>query len=224
VTPDPTLQLSRDNRSGPLYRVHTDRPTVLSIGYSTHREEYLLSGGKTLATLKIFLTQARQVVSSDPLGAKHYVDRALALLSHTPASAKSPDTDTVQSGGLAAWQTRRAQSMIEAQLGERLLIAELASAVRLSPSHFARAFKRSVGCSPHHYMLKRRIERAKEQMRTSDTPLAQIAVECGFSDQSHFTRCFKRCEGETPTAWHRRVASRTPRSYAPAMVREAVPA
>src|SRR5579859_5657399 len=96
VTPDPTLQLSRDNRSGPLYRVHTDRPTVLSIGYSTHREEYLLSGGKTLATLKIFLTQARQVVSSDPLGAKHYVDRALALLSHTPASAKSPDTDTVQ--------------------------------------------------------------------------------------------------------------------------------
>ena len=184
----------------------------------------MLSGGKTLATLKIFLTQARQVVSSDPLCAKHYVDRALALLSHTTASPKAPDAETIQAGGLAAWQTRRAQSMIEAQLGERLLIAELATAVRLSPSHFARAFKRSVGCSPHHYMLTRRIERAKEQMRTSDTPLAQIAVECGFSDQSHFTRCFKRCEGETPTAWHRRVASREPRSYAPTMIQEAVPA
>lgn len=224
MTSDPTSQLVLDSRDGPLNRAYADRAAVFSVSYSPHAEEHVLSGGKTLATLKIFLTQARQVVTSDPLGAKHYVDRALALLSHTPANPNAPDPDTIRAGGLAAWQTRRVQSMIEAQLGERLLIAELATAVRLSPSHFARAFKRSVGCSPHHYMLKRRIERAKEHMRTSDTPLAQIAVECGFSDQSHFTRCFKRCEGETPTAWHRRVASRTPRSHVPVLVREAVPA
>ena len=221
---DPTLQLVLDSRADPLGRVYADRPAVLSVSYHPHGEEQLLCGGKTLSTLKIFLTQARQAVSSDPLGARHYVDRALALLSDATANPKALQTDTVQAGGLAAWQTRRAQSMIEAQLGERLLIAELATAVRLSPSHFARAFKRSVGCSPHHYMLKRRIARAKEQMRTTDTPLAQIAVECGFSDQSHFTRCFKRCEGETPTAWHRRAASRPTRSYAPVLIREAVPA
>ncbi len=224
MTSDPTSRLVLDSRGDTLCRAYADCPAVLSVSYSPHGEEHVLSGGRTLATLKIFLTQARQVVTSDPLGAKRYVDRALALLSHDPASAKAPEADTILAGGLAAWQTRRARSMIEAQLGERLLIAELATAVRLSPSHFARAFKRSVGCSPHHYMLTRRIECAKERMRTTDTPLAQIAVECGFSDQSHFTRCFKRCEGETPTAWHRRVASRTPRGHVPVRVREAVPA
>ena len=100
------------------------------------------------------------------------------------------------------------------RLSGRLLVSDLASAVRLSPSHFARAFKRTTGCSPHHYLLRRRIECAKERMRTTGEPLAQIALAYGFSDQAHFTRCFKRHEGETPTAWYRRVTSGSVRSRA----------
>jgi AraC-like DNA-binding protein len=163
--------------------------------------------------LKVVLTQAQQSVSSDPLGAKHFVDRALELLS-AMAGRPIADDSAYDSGGLASWQTRRAKSMIEAQLSGRLLVSDLASAVRLSPSHFARAFKRTMGCSPHHYLLRRRIERAKDRMRNSDEPLAQIALTYGFSDQAHFTRCFKRHEGETPTAWYRRVTSESVRSRA----------
>ena len=105
----------------------------------------------------------------------------------------------------------------ETQLSQRLLVSDLASAVRLSPSHFARAFKQTIGCSPHNYLLRRRIERAKDRMRTTDEPLAQIALTYGFSDQAHFTRCFKRHEGETPTAWYRRVTSESPRNRTPAL-------
>ncbi len=187
-------------------RGHVDRSALFSLSYTPQHEELAHPGAKTLATLKIFLAQARQAVSVDPLGAKQYVERALALLSNDGPRTSTESPSDLAVGGLASWQIARIKSMIEEQLGERLLIGELATAVRLSPSHFARSFKRSVGCSPHHYMLKRRIERAKEQMRSSGVPLAQIALACGFSDQSHFTRCFKRCEGETPTAWHRRAA------------------
>ncbi|WP_162140547.1 helix-turn-helix domain-containing protein [Sphingomonas sp. PR090111-T3T-6A] len=161
--------------------------------------------------MKLVLTQAQQTVSSDPMGAKRFVDRALELLS-AMAGRTVADDSAYDSGGLASWQVRRAKSMIEARLSGRLLVSDLASTVRLSPSHFARAFKRTMGCSPHHYLLKRRIECAKERMRTTDEPLAQIALAYGFSDQAHFTRCFKRHEGETPTAWYRRVTSESARS------------
>ncbi|NIJ35112.1 helix-turn-helix domain-containing protein [Sphingomonas oligoaromativorans] len=166
-----------------------------------------------LATLKLVLTQAQQTVSSDPMGAKHFIDRALEFLS-SMAGRTAADDSAYDSGGLASWQARRAKSMIEARLSGRLLVSDLASAVRLSPSHFARAFKRTMGCSPHHYLLRRRIECAKERMRTTGEPLAQIALAYGFSDQAHFTRCFKRHEGETPTAWYRRVTSGSVRSRA----------
>ena len=176
--------------------------------------DHALATEQKLATLKVVLTQAQQSVSSDPLGAKHFVDRALELLSALGGRAGSDDA--YDSGGLATWQARRAKSMIEAQLSSRLLVCDLAAAVRLSSSHFARAFKQTIGCSPHHYLLKRRIEHAKNRMRTTDEPLAQIALSYGFSDQAHFTRCFKRHEGETPTAWYRRVTSESPR-HRPAM-------
>jgi len=185
----------------------SNRSAFISGYYSSSSEKKPYSAEKKLATLRIFLTNARQSVSSDPMSAQDLMDRALDLLSEEAEAPAEDKPAGMCVGGLASWQTLRVQSMIEAQLGDRLLIAELAMAVRLSPSHFARAFKRSLGCSPHHYMLKRRVERAKECMRTTTDPLAQIALNCGFADQAHFTRCFKRCEGETPTAWFRRVNS-----------------
>jgi AraC-like DNA-binding protein len=157
-----------------------------------------------LVALRLILTEARQVAHADPVGARCYVERALDLLSGERPKPVVVEKRAICSGGLAAWQALQAKAMIEAHLCGRLPIAEIATAVRLSPSHFARAFKRSVGCPPHQYMLKRRIEYAKGRMRDGEQSLAEIALDCGFSDQAHFTRCFKRCEGETPTAWFRR--------------------
>jgi AraC family transcriptional regulator len=160
-----------------------------------------------LTALRLILNEARQAASDDPVGARRFVERALAMLGADRPKPVAVESRTLCSGGLAAWQALQAKAMIEKHLSERLPIAEIASAVRLSSSHFARAFKRSIGCPPHRYMLIRRIEHAKERMQTGEESLAQIALSCGFSDQAHFTRCFKRCEGETPTGWFRRVTS-----------------
>jgi transcriptional regulator GlxA family with amidase domain len=104
-------------------------------------------------------------------------------------------------GGLAPWQLARVGGHIERGLASRLTNSRLASLVRLSEDHFARAFKASIGCSPHAYVVMRRIERAKALMLTSDLPLSQIAVAAGFSDQSHLSRCFRNKVGAAPALW-----------------------
>ncbi len=107
-------------------------------------------------------------------------------------------------GGLAPWQIRRTQALMEARLEARLTTSELAAAVRLSKSHFATAFRQSFGEPPHLHLMKRRVERARHLMRTTDASLPEIALACGFSDQSHLSRLFRRLDGDTPSRWRRR--------------------
>jgi AraC family transcriptional regulator len=88
---------------------------------------------------------------------------------------------------------------IDEHLGSELSLDDLAAVARLSPYHFARLFKNSTGLPPHQYVIARRVERAKELLRDRvRLPLAEIALEMGFSSQSHFTRHFKRLVGVTP--------------------------
>jgi len=103
-------------------------------------------------------------------------------------------------GGLTPWQLRRARDTINARLDQDVSLAQLASDCGLSTSHFARAFARSTGIPPHRWVMQRRVDRAKELMRTG-TPLAEIALMCGFSDQSHLTRVFSQSVGLTPGRW-----------------------
>ncbi|EJK80645.1 DNA-binding domain-containing protein, AraC-type [Rhizobium sp. AP16] len=103
-------------------------------------------------------------------------------------------------GGLTPWQLRRARDTINARLDRDVSLAQLASDCGLSTSHFARAFARSTGIPPHRWLMQRRVDRAKELMRKG-TPLAEIALMCGFSDQSHLTRVFSQSVGLTPGRW-----------------------
>src|ERR1700744_5926920 len=105
--------------------------------------------------------------------------------------------------GLAAWQIRRADEFIEPHLGGDLSVADLAGECGLSASYFARAFRLATGTPPHQWLIKRRIERAKRLLREGSLDLAQIAVACGFADQSHLSRTFARHEGHTPGKWRR---------------------
>ena len=74
-----------------------------------------------------------------------------------------------------------------------------AAAAHVNPYHFARLFKAGTRLPPHQYVIARRVERAKELLRGRDRPpLAEVATEVGFSDQSHFTRHFRRLVGVTP--------------------------
>jgi AraC family transcriptional regulator len=80
---------------------------------------------------------------------------------------------------------------------------ELAQLLRLHPTSFCRAFKQSVGVSPHRYLLAHRVNRAKEMMKDHKRSLTQIALDCGFSDSSRFSVVFRRITGVAPREYRR---------------------
>lgn len=130
---------------------------------------------------------------------------ALAFHAHVMRSYAGALASGRRAGaGLAPWQLRRVRAFVDAHLGSDLSIADLAAECRLSPSHFARIFSASTGTSPHKWLVKRRIERAKTLLLGGVDELSQIALACGFADQSHFTRVFLRYEGQSPGRWRRR--------------------
>jgi len=106
-------------------------------------------------------------------------------------------------GVLARWQAQRVTRHIEANLARSLQLQELSEIAGLSCSYFSRAFKASFGEAPHAFIIRRRIERAQHEMLLSDEPLAQIALVCGFADQAHLSRVFRRLVGSPPNAWRR---------------------
>jgi len=101
-------------------------------------------------------------------------------------------------GGLSPVQSRRILAFIEANLSRAISLADLAAQVNLSTWHFARLFRNSFGESPHQYVLARRLELARRRLLASDAKILAVALDCGFSDQSQFTRAFRRRFGVTP--------------------------
>jgi AraC family transcriptional regulator len=86
---------------------------------------------------------------------------------------------------------------------EDLALEELAALVSLSAKHFARAFRQSTGMPPHRWLIERRIDRAKALLTEAGLNLAEIALACGFADQSHFTATFRKIVGATPGSFRR---------------------
>jgi AraC-like DNA-binding protein len=106
-------------------------------------------------------------------------------------------------GGLAPWQMKRVEETLAADLEGDISLADLANDCGLSASHFSRAFRQSTGLSPHQWLLKRRVDMAKTLLPDRKLSLSEVALACGFSDQSHFTRVFARLAGISPGAWRR---------------------
>jgi AraC family transcriptional regulator len=102
------------------------------------------------------------------------------------------------SGGLSPERLQRVRDYVEAHLDEDLSLTVLADIACLSPYHFSRSFKRATGVGPQRYVIQRRVERAKRMLRQTHQPLALIAQEAGFTDQSHLTAMFRSETGVTP--------------------------
>jgi AraC family transcriptional regulator len=105
--------------------------------------------------------------------------------------------------GLAGWQEKRAREILFSHLTDNVSLETLASACSLSRSHFARSFKKSTGMTPHQCQVQMRVDRSRHLLEYTDKTIAQIGLECGFSDQSHFTRVFFKQTSSTPSAWRR---------------------
>jgi PAS domain S-box-containing protein len=122
------------------------------------------------------------------------------------ASGSNADPETTHaasSRGLSGWQERRAKELLSADLSGAVSLHDVAAECGLSTRHFSRAFKNTTGLAPHAWYLARRVEVAKEALRSRQLPLSVVALTCGFSDQSHFTRVFSRIVGTSPGAWRR---------------------
>jgi len=146
------------------------------------------------------LTALTSTLNDEHDSAKECLTRA-ALLLETAREADAHGKPT--KGGLAAWQVRTLTSHVETNIDKPIRSSELATVVRLNPAYFCRVFRESFGEPPLQYISRRRVERAQELMRSTDTSLSQIAFDCGFSDQAHFSRLFRRLAGDTPRAWRR---------------------
>jgi AraC family transcriptional regulator len=109
-------------------------------------------------------------------------------------------------GGLASWQQRRVVEFLEEHLGDEVSLSDLAQLVRLSPFHFARAFKQSFGVPPHRYHIGRRMERAKDLLAVPALSVTEIGIDIGFRETSSFTAAFRKFTGHTPSDYRRHLA------------------
>lgn len=151
------------------------------------------------AVLELF-TAVTSALEDERESAEESLVRAARLLRQpTEAAPQGP----VSKGGLAPWQVRKVTTYIEANLGSPIRSDDLAAMVRLTACHFSRAFRNTFGTPPLQYVAERRMELAQGLMLSSDAPLSQIALDCGCSDQAHFSRLFRRFVGETPRDWRR---------------------
>ncbi|HEX4157406.1 MAG TPA: AraC family transcriptional regulator [Rhizomicrobium sp.] len=105
--------------------------------------------------------------------------------------------------GLPPRQLTAVTDFIRDNLAASIRLAQLSRLADLSPSQFGRAFKISTGTSPHLWHLQARIERAKLLLRDRRKTLAEIALDTGFSEQSHFNRAFRAATGASPGTWRR---------------------
>ena len=100
--------------------------------------------------------------------------------------------------GLPIYKLRRATEFIEENLREDLTLDRISEVLAMSPGHFAHAFKTTTGLAPHHFIVERRIDRAKNLLHKTELPIAEIAHRVGFRNQSHFSFAFRRTTGVTP--------------------------
>lgn len=154
------------------------------------------------------LSDAQRLVGENPGQALELLNQAFALLRGREQTAPEP---TIARGGLTPWQCRKVEAHIGEKLGSNIGVEELAKLVRLSMSHFSRAFKISFEVTPYAYIIRKRVELAQTLMLETEKSLSEIALDCGLSDQAHLSNLFRRSVGTSPNSWRRR--SRQERSY-----------
>jgi AraC family transcriptional regulator len=141
------------------------------------------------------------LVGYDPVVGPCFADSlGLAFASRLVESAYGKE-EFPGSHEIAPARISRVVDHIENHLGRTLHLSELSEAAGLSRVQFLRQFKKATGRSPHAYIVERRIERAKQLLKRPDSTLIGVALDLGFSNQSHFSQVFRKAVGIPPSQW-----------------------
>ncbi|WP_234380645.1 AraC family transcriptional regulator [Streptomyces sp. CMB-StM0423] len=132
---------------------------------------------------------------ADSLYAQSLVQAAAAVVVRRASAGRGT---AERDGAMPSRRLAQVMDYIHANLAERMALAELAAVAGVSTSHFTRLFRASTGQSPHQFVLQQRLERARRALLHTERPIANIATEAGFADQSHLTRMMRRHGGVTP--------------------------
>jgi AraC family transcriptional regulator len=128
------------------------------------------------------------------------VEQALAVALVNGYAGRDRSVQTHR-GGLGSARLRRIKEFVDAKIEDELTLCEMAQAVELSTAHFSRMFRKSTGETPHQFLLRQRVERAKEMLRSADARVMDVAVACGFKTQQHFAQVFRDVCGASPTEY-----------------------
>lgn len=149
-----------------------------------------------------------ELEAADPLGRLYGDCLGVALASHllrtyAPAGASRGPVR------LSQRRLARVLDFVRDNIASDLSLAELANVAGVSASHFKTLFKQCVGMPVHQYVIRRRVEYAAELLQGGDSPLADVALQAGFANQSHMARCMRRMLGVTPAQARPLPAART---------------
>ena len=176
---------------------------VAQCGLPADRVEFATQRSASDATIARYAEAFRSELQADSSnGSLHAetltVGLTLHLLSnYAIAKPKLP----VPRGKLNSFQLRTVVDFIQAHLDQSVSLLTLSEQARVTPFHFARLFRATVGVPPHQFVLRQRIQKSLTLIKAGKLPLAQIAVESGFHDQPHFIRAFRRLIGTTPARY-----------------------
>lgn len=142
-------------------------------------------------------------LESEGLSGRLYAESLANVLAVHLLRHYTTGTGEVQriSGGLSAQRLRQVMAFVAENYGNDIRLSQLANVAGMSSFHFAREFKRTTGTTPHQYLIKFRVERAKALLAGGEMPLIDVGLQSGFSHQSHFTRLFRRLTGTTPQSY-----------------------
>lgn len=162
----------------------------------------LLEAEPMLAMLCMAGVTAMNAADPDPSFTDHL---ARCMASHIMAVHQGvrPVWRTSDSGRVISPEVVRAIDYIEANADRSIGLQDIADAAYRSPSHLARVFASEVGMPPHRYLISVRIKRAQQLLARTSKPIAEIALDCGFTHQEHLTRMFRRHFQTTPAAYRR---------------------
>lgn len=107
----------------------------------------------------------------------------------------------IHRGGLTPARLRTVTALVHAKIEDDLTLEEMAGSVELSAAHFSQMFRKSTGQSPHQFVLRHRIQCAKEMLRADQARVLDVAIACGFKTQQHFARVFRQVCGASPTEY-----------------------